>query len=320
MTGTPQPLLSVRGLKKRFGTKGVLDAVEFSVASGEAVALVGESGSGKSTIARIIARLTECDEGELLIDGKNVLEDEPRAASLDYRSRVQMVFQDPFASLNPIHTVRHHLIRPLLRHGRCASTEEAERRALEILDAVGLSPAASYLNSVPSELSGGQRQRVAIARALAVEPRLLIADEPTSMLDASVRMGVLSLLNELVRSRGIGLLLITHDLATARLLCDRVLVLHAGRIVEQGPSQDVFASPIHPYTQTLLAALPRGVPREAASVPARKAPSVGGCSWLGRCDRSIEACGHGVPALEAVGGGRSVRCLVRSSSLEEAAS
>jgi ABC-type glutathione transport system ATPase component len=277
------PLLEVRRLAKAFASGGLfrrarrlvaVEDVSFEVRRGEAVALVGESGSGKSTIARILLRLTRPDAGELRLDGVDVLAREPRGASLAYRGRVQMVFQDPFGSLNPVHDVAHHLMRPLLRHGRVAGPDPAgapeagpggpprpaegaalRERALALLRTVGLEPAEDFLGRHPSELSGGQRQRVAIARALAVEPDLLVADEPTSMLDVSIRAGILNLLARLKRERGLGIVLITHDLASARYLADRILVLHRGRIVEDGPSRDVVSAPAHPYTRALLAAV-----------------------------------------------------------------
>ena len=256
------PLLEVRALVKEFVSGGLfaaggrtraLDGVSFEVRRGEAVALVGESGSGKSTVARVLLRLLRPDAGELRLDGVDVPVREPRGASLDYRRRVQMIFQDPFASLNPAHTVLHHLARPLLRHGR-ARPGEVRARAAALLGTVGLEPAEEMLDRHPYALSGGQRQRVAIARALAVEPELLVADEPTSMLDVSIRAGILALLARLKRERALGLLLITHDLISARALADRILVLYRGQIVEQGPTAEVIGHPRHPYTQALLAA------------------------------------------------------------------
>jgi peptide/nickel transport system ATP-binding protein len=257
------PLLEVRDLRKTFAGAGllggrrrvtVLDGVSFQIDRGEALALVGESGSGKSTVARAILRLAQPDAGEIRLDGEDVLAREPRGASLAYRARVQLVFQDPFGSLNPIHTVAHHLARPLLRHRR-ATRETVRARSLDLLATVGLEPAEEFLDRRPFELSGGQRQRVAIARALAVEPELLVADEPTSMLDVSIRSGVLALLAQLKRTRGLAILLITHDLAAARLLADRIAVLHRGTIVEEGPTRAVIDAPAHPYTRALLGAI-----------------------------------------------------------------
>jgi peptide/nickel transport system ATP-binding protein len=254
------PLLEVRGIGKTFTSGGLFAEstsvvaaadVSFRIDRGEAVALVGESGSGKSTIARILVRLESPDGGEILLDGQNVLSREPRRASLGYRGRVQMVFQDPFGSLNPVHNVAHHLERPLLRHGR-AKAGEAREQAMALLRTVGLEPAEEFIDRHPYELSGGQRQRVAIARALAVEPDLLVADEPTSMLDVSIRMGILNLLARLKRERRLAILLITHDLASARYLADRILVLYRGRIVEEGRSGELVEKPKHPYTRALL--------------------------------------------------------------------
>jgi peptide/nickel transport system ATP-binding protein len=242
------------GLRKR--RLQVLSGVSLSIASGEAVALVGESGSGKSTVAKIVARLLEPNAGKLWFDGRDMLAEEPRRASLDYRSQVQMIFQDPFGSLNPIHSIEHHLVRPLLRHGKASDRKQARQKAIRLLDEVGLAPGDSYASKRPHALSGGQLQRVAIARALAVEPRLLLADEPTSMLDVSIRAGVLNLMRDLKKQRDLSFLFITHDLASARYIADRILVMHRGKIVEEGPSDEVMDRPKHAYTQKLLAALP----------------------------------------------------------------
>ena len=264
------PVLEVVGIKKTFPLHGfparrrtVLDDVSFVLAPGEIVALVGESGSGKSTLARIVARLERADAGALKLEGADVLRTEPRHASLAYRARVQMVFQDPFASLNPAHRVRHHIERPLLLHGRSRPADVGPR-VLELLESVGLHPAGDFADRYPHDLSGGQRQRVAVARALAAGPKVIIADEPTSMLDASTRVGVLDLLRRLTRERGIAILLITHDLATARHLADRIVVLAGARVVETGITANVFASPSHPYTRQLL----------EASRAARAAPTI----------------------------------------------
>ena len=269
----PAPVIEVVGLKKTFPLHGfparrrvVLDDVSFSLSAGEIVALVGESGAGKSTLARIVARLERADAGALKLEGADVLRTEPRHASLAYRARVQMVFQDPFASLNPVHRVRHHLERPLLLHGRARPADVAAR-VVELVESVGLHPAADFVDRYPHDLSGGQRQRVAVARALAAGPKVIIADEPTSMLDASTRVGVLDLLRRLTSERGIAILLITHDLATARHLADRIVVLAGARVVEQGITANVFASPTHPYTRQLLEAsrAARAAPPAAAS-------------------------------------------------------
>jgi oligopeptide/dipeptide ABC transporter ATP-binding protein len=282
--------------------------VSFRIDPGEAVALVGESGSGKSTLARIVLRLERPDGGEILIDGADALRREPRGASLAYRGRVQMVFQDPFGSLNPVHDVAHHLIRPLLRHRR-AGRADARARALELLRTVGLEPAEEFIHRRPYELSGGQRQRVAVARALAVEPDVLVADEPTSMLDVSIRLDILKLFERLKQERRLAILLITHDLASARYLADRILVLFRGRIVEEGPTSEVVEHPAHPYTRALLAAIAHGGTLSPgpgrAAVERQESP--GGCPFRLRCPDAMDVCAAEDPEPRAVDG-RSVRC------------
>ena len=254
-----EPILEVEGLRKDFPVGGLLsrrtiralDGVDLTLHRGEILALVGRTGSGKSTLARVIARLETPTAGRLLLEGRDVLAEEPRRASRSYRRRVQMVFQDPFASLNPAHTVGHALGRALAVH---RGTTEPGRGSAELLDAVGLEP--ELLGARPHELSGGQRQRVAIARALACEPEVLVADEPTSMLDAPLRAGVLDLLLRLRRERDLSILYITHDLASARYLADTTVVLQAGRLVETGPTAELMEHPVHPCTRLLLSAIP----------------------------------------------------------------
>ena len=334
------PLLAVDDLCKSFAsrrlfapTRRVVAAqdVSFRIDRGEAVALVGESGSGKSTVARLLLRLETPDGGEIRLDGEDVLARERRRTSLRYRGRVQMVFQDPFGSLNPVHTVAHHLIRPLLRHRRAAGTADARTRALELLHTVGLEPATEFIDRHPYELSGGQRQRVAIARALAVEPDLLVADEPTSMLDVAIRMGVLNLLSQLKRDRRLAILLITHDLASARYLADRILVLYRGRIVEDGASSAVVERPAHPYTRALLASIAdlkrTDAPSARAALQVQPAPPVraaaqvrparptqpastdepAGCPFVPRCPDVLDTCRTSDPAPRLFDG-RQVRC------------
>ncbi|MBP2338911.1 peptide/nickel transport system ATP-binding protein [Saccharothrix coeruleofusca] len=228
-----------------------VDDVSFTLVPGRTVALVGESGSGKSTIARMIARLEKPSGGDIALTAP----DGSRVPDRHYRDHVQMVFQDPFASLNPFHTVEHHLARPLKLHGRAAGREETWRQVLRLLERVSL-PARDVVHHRPHELSGGQRQRVAIARALAPGAKVVVADEPVSMLDVSIRLGVLNLLARLQREEGLAVLYITHDLATARHFSDDVLVLYKGRVVERGPADDVILNPRHPYTKLLAAAAP----------------------------------------------------------------
>jgi len=248
----------VKDFRLRSGLRSrILHAVKdvsFTLEPGKTVALVGESGSGKSTIARMLMKLETPTSGELLLDGRP--SGTHGRALARYRSDVQMVFQDPFASLNPFHTIVHHLERPLRIHHPGLSSAEVRERALELLERVRLSPAEDFAERRPHELSGGQRQRVAIARALAPGARFIIADEPVSMLDVSIRLGVLNLLADLQRENRLGVLYITHDLATARHFSDEILVMYRGDIVERGPADDVILDPQHEYTRTLLAAAP----------------------------------------------------------------
>jgi ABC-type glutathione transport system ATPase component len=237
----------------RTETLRAVDDVSFTLQPGRTVALVGQSGSGKSTIAKLL-QLERPTSGEIRLNGRPV---ERRGAGLvRYRRTVQMVFQDPFASLNPYHTIEHHLERPIRLHHPRLSKAEVHRRVLGLLERVRLTPAENVAARRPHELSGGQRQRVAIARALAPEPGILIADEPVSMLDVSIRLGVLNLLATLQREEQLGVLYITHDLATARHFSDEILVMYRGRIVERGAADEVILNPQDEYTKTLAAAAP----------------------------------------------------------------
>lgn len=254
--------LEVRDLTKDFRLPGGLlakrfravDKVSFTLTPGKTVALVGESGSGKSTVARMIAKLEVPTEGEILLDGKPSA---TRGQGLrNYRHNVQMVFQDPFASLNPFHTIRHHLERPLRLHKKASGAQAIEQEVYRLLERVNLLPAEVFADRRPHELSGGQRQRIAIARALAPGARFLIADEPVSMLDVSIRLSVLNLLARLQREDNLGVLYITHDLATARHFSDEIIVMYRGEIVERGNSDEVIMNPQHDYTKLLLSAAP----------------------------------------------------------------
>ncbi|MBO1752150.1 ABC transporter ATP-binding protein [Actinotalea sp. BY-33] len=239
---------SVRGA----GQIKALDDVSFTLESGRTIGLVGQSGSGKSTIAKILTQLETPTSGQVRLDGQPI----PRrgAGLRAYRQTLRMVFQDPFASLNPYHSIRYHLERPL-RLDAVVPQAELEDEVRRLLHRVRLEPDA-VIDRRPHELSGGQRQRVAIARALASRPRLLVADEPVSMLDVSLRLGVLNLLADLGRDEGLGVLYITHDLATARHFSDEILVLNQGQVVERGTADDVILRPQHPYTRELRAASP----------------------------------------------------------------
>ena len=255
-------VISLRGLSVDFPVGGLfsrtvvraLRSIDLDLQRGEIMALVGESGSGKSTTARCIARLEKPTAGQIFVDGVDVLRSEPRRASREYRKKVQMVFQDPFGSLNPAHRVHQFLERAAKLHGRAKGGQQMRALVEELMATVDLP--VDMLDSRAFELSGGQRQRVSIARALAMEPEVILADEPTSMLDVSVRIGVLNLMRRLRDERGISVLFITHDLASARYVADRTTVMFAGELVESGESMALMAKPAHPYTQLLLSAVP----------------------------------------------------------------
>ncbi|MGH3303864.1 MAG: oligopeptide/dipeptide ABC transporter ATP-binding protein [Streptosporangiaceae bacterium] len=288
-----------------------VDDVSLALPAGRVTAVVGESGSGKSTLARLLARLVTPTDGELLFDGHAVPRTQRRR--LDYAKNVQMVLQDPFASLNPIHDVAYHLSRPFKVHGLAGAGADLDARIAAVLERVALTPADAFLHKYPHELSGGQRQRVAIARALAVQPRVLVADEPVSMLDVSIRLGVLNLLADLRDREHLAILYITHDIASARYLADTIVVMYAGQVVESGPAVRVTDSPSHPYTQLLLSAAPdpaRVAPvalRGAGAPPSAVAPP-SGCRFRLRCPFAMAICAERVPPAFPAGDGHVSAC------------
>ena len=255
---TDSPILALDNVSKIFGRADnplyAARDVSFALHSGRTLALVGESGSGKTTAARLIMREYFPDKGQLLFRGAPMGKADSKALKA-YRSSVQMVFQDPFASLNPAHTIHYHLDRPLRLHQRGLSRAQRRAAVEELLQRVKLDP-GQLMAKFPHELSGGQRQRISIARALAVNPQVIVADEPTSMLDVSVRLGILNLLNDMKRQLGLALLYITHDIATARYVAEDIMVMYAGQIVEWGDMEAVLGNPQHPYTRLLLSAVP----------------------------------------------------------------
>ena len=252
------PILALDNVSKVFrragGTVHAARAVSFALHPGRTLALVGESGSGKTTAARLIMREYRPDVGQLLFRGAPV-ENSSLGSLKAYRSAVQMVFQDPFSSLNPVHTIRYHLERPMRLHQPNLGRGDRDAAIAEVLSRVKLDPAL-MLPKYPHELSGGQRQRISIARALAVNPEVIIADEPTSMLDVSVRLGILNLLNDMKRQLKLAVLYITHDIATARYVAEEIMVMYAGQIVEWGETESVLSNPQHPYPRLLLSAVP----------------------------------------------------------------
>ena len=322
-TNGSKPLLEVEGLVVRYpvprGMVGTLarrprqtvhavDGVTFSLREGEILALVGESGCGKTTTAQTLLRLVEPDAGAIRFEGRELTGLSARELR-PVRRRMQLIYQDPYESLDPRLRVRQTVEEPLLVHRLGGSRREREQRIREALERVELVPPELFLDRRPHELSGGQRQRVAIAAGLVLGPQLLVADEPVSMLDVSVRAGILRLLDGL-RQRGLGVLMITHDLSTAARFSDRIAVMYLGRIVEEGPAREVVRNPRHPYTKALMSVVPRRDPRERLrpQILRGEAPDAArippGCRFHPRCPAAIAECPHVDPALEPAGSGR----------------
>ncbi|MEZ5987968.1 MAG: ATP-binding cassette domain-containing protein [Planctomycetota bacterium] len=302
------PLLEVEGLRVHFPGRSAarpiraVDGVSFALHHGETLGLVGESGCGKSTTARALIRLAPATEGRATLDGEDIL-DLPEGEFRRIRRRMQMVFQDPYGSLDPRMTVGDVLAEPLEIHG-LARGREKQLRAIELMREVGLDP--RFLNRYPHEFSGGQRQRIGIARALALSPDVLLLDEPVSALDVSIQAQVLNLLAELKREHGLSYLFIAHDLAVVRHLSDRVAVMYLGKIVEVGPKHAIFERPRHPYTKALLSAVPVPDPRVEArrqrtiltgDLPSPDREPVG-CAFASRCPIATDRCRVEEPLLE----------------------
>ncbi len=317
----PEELLRLTGVKKYFGghgfrTKGAVravDGIDFVVRKGETVGLVGESGSGKSTLARLAMRLLDPTEGRVSIGGQDVTKLRGRRLR-PVRRKIQMVFQDPQASLNPRQSVGTILSTPF----RAQGIKPTRAQLIELLQQVGLSE--EHLERYPHEFSGGQRQRIGIARALAVKPDLLVCDEPVSALDVSVQAQVLNLLADLRDELGLSYVLVAHDLAVVRQVADRLAVMYLGTIVEEGPAADVYANPAHPYTRALLSAVPvpePGAVRErivlTGDVPTPIDPP-SGCPFRTRCYKAQDVCATVRPTLEEVSGEHRVACYFPESS------
>jgi peptide/nickel transport system ATP-binding protein len=288
-----------------------VDDVHVTLRRGQVVALVGESGSGKSTVARLLAQLYPRTGGDILLHGKPTTV-RGGSAFRRYASQIQLIFQDPFASLNPVHTIRYHLTRALKVHGNAGKTaEDLEQALYDLLTRVSLTPPERYLDKFPHELSGGQRQRVAIARALGANPGTLLADEPVSMLDVSIRLGVLNLLKDLKERLDLAILYITHDIASARYFADETLVMYAGRMVEGGDSETVTQTPAHPYTRLLIDSAPdpdrltgdadRLVQDKGNGEPPSLIRPPAGCRFHPRCPMAMPRCTTDLPVRIEIG-------------------
>jgi len=322
-----ETILKVENLKKYFPVKRTIletlrkepqkyvkavDGISFEVKKGETLALIGESGCGKTTTGRVILRLIEPTDGKIIFDGVDITQLDYEALR-PYRRRMQMVFQDPYASLSPRMKIGDAIAHPLLIHN-LATKEEAREMALKMLRRVGLTPEEEFYERYPHHLSGGQRQRVVIARAMILKPEFVVADEAVSMIDVSMRASILELLESFKKEYHLSMLFITHDIAVARLIADRIAVMYLGKIVEVGPTEEVLKNPVHPYTMALIQAVPSIVKREkkkrieiTGEVPnAVNPPS--GCRFHPRCPLMAEECRTKEPKLIEISKGHFVAC------------
>jgi len=326
------PVLELKKITKTYRTKRsffargaekviALNDISLAIAPGEIFGLVGESGSGKTTCGRLIVKLEDPDQGQILLNGDETTG--LKGASLrGYRRKVQMIFQDPYQSLNSQLSIFQSVVEPLTIHGLGNNIEQFDR-VLETLKMVGLSPAEEYIYRYPHQLSGGQRQRVAIARAMVLGPEVLVADEPTSMLDASYSAKIFNILLEVRKKLNLTILFITHSLAAARYLCDRIAVMYRGHLVEIGPAKEVIRNPSHPYTQALIDALPKFGqcdslgPFDTLLKRERHGTARDGCAFFRRCKRAQMArCDLERPLLRPVGNSRLVACFFEGSAGE----
>ena len=323
-----QPLLDIRDLEMKFPiSRGLfraprdfvhaVDGISFQIAPGESLGLVGESGCGKSTTGRMLVKLMEPTGGSIMFHDREYQRDVATVKGSEikgFRKRVQMIFQDPYESMNPRRTIFDTISEPMAVQKE-GTVPEREQRVLELLRLVGLVPPENFLFRYPHELSGGQRQRVAVARALVMNPSFVVADEPTSMLDVSIRISIMELMTKLARNLNVSYLYITHDLAVARYMCDRIAVMYLGKIVEIGPTEEILANPKHPYTKALLSAVPvpdpsiHRTPVEIKGGISKAINPPPECRFIERCPYAAEVCENNPhPPLEQRGDRHFVAC------------
>ena len=325
-----EKLVEVRELRKVFGHSGSIlnrlggrrqiEAVagaSFEIGSNEIVSVVGESGSGKTTLGRLMVRLLDPTSGEVLFRGKNIFEMH-RAEMISFRKNVQMILQDPYDSLNPLFSVFASVSKPLNIFEKNMSRKEKEEIVSDHLEMMGLKPAAQFMYKLPVELSGGQRQRISIARAMILKPEFIVADEPVSMLDVSLRAEMLNRMKKLSREGGASFLFITHDISSARFMGDRMLIFFRGRIVEQGKTEDVIGNPKHPYTMLLIESVPVPDPERAGSFlsvddaggPNEESYSASGCRFASRCKFVMDRCSITEPPVYSIDNEHEVSCFL----------
>ena len=308
-----------QGLFGKASLKAV-DDVSFEIRKGEILAVVGESGCGKSTMAKMLCKVYEPTEGSISVNGMDVTGHTGKKDVSRFRKEVQMIFQDPFGSLNPAHKAGRIVGRAVELHYPELSTAQVRERVVELFETVGLTPAADFMEKHPNQLSGGQRQRIAIARALAVKPSILVADEPTSMLDVSIGIDIMNLMLDLQKKEGLTYLYITHNLASARYMANRMVVMYAGNCVEQGGTDDIIQSPLHPYTVLLLSSTPEPFREEKLEIHASEdLPDLAGdmkqCPFASRCPRATDRCRKDKPENYVIGD-RQVKCFLYEHAKE----
>ena len=309
-------LVRVSGLKKLFhvpaGELHAVDGVDFTIRRGGTIGIVGESGCGKSTMGRLLSMLLDATSGEIVFDGKDLTQPMSKAEVMSYKKRIQMIFQDPFSSLNPRMTTYDTIVEPLNIH-RVGSHKEREEAVYALMETVGLSE--RFVNSYPHELDGGRRQRIGIARALALDPEFIVCDEPVSALDVSIQAQILNLLKQLQQKHGYTYMFITHDLAVVKHISDEVLVMYLGQMVEKAPTAELFKNPCHPYTQALLSAIPVPSLKEKKARILLKGELTSPidpkkeCPFAARCPYAQERCHKEEPEITDLGGGHTIRCF-----------
>ncbi len=308
-------ILEVKNLKKYFNTpKGLLHAVDgvtFSIERGKTLGVVGESGCGKSTTGRVVLRLLEATDGEILFEGENIRE-YGKSEMVKLREEMQIIFQDPYASLNPRMTISEIIAEPLIIHKKCKNKQELQERVAKLMETVGLSERLT--NTYPHELDGGRRQRIGIARALALNPKFIVCDESVSALDVSIQAQVLNLMKDLQEEFGLTYMFITHDLSVVKHFSDDIAVMYLGELVEKAPAKELFKNPVHPYTKALLSAIP--IPsikykmnreRLKGEITSPVNPGVG-CRFRKRCSMAVPECGNATPTLREISPGHFYAC------------